>query len=406
MNTKNNFPKNDDDIFFPEDSYLVELLIEFSKSPQSLQFYRKAIKHLGEDIVHSILSEAKMRCYEGTLDNQAKYLTTLLKNELDTIPKFPLKAPNKLKNGQIDNLVELTSKEVKKESLEPILHQMPIPYGKDSIQSPRFVSQDFFTLPQDKNKYKSDVVKTIISINGKPVKAKLLRGKIFKEDSDRGILTTEHARILNAIEHIWAREQCIYKKDKEENRICVVEVELMEIAKLIGMKSYSGRNEAFLKRKISDIDKTAFYLHSFQNEEDINGIGFKIASISSFVSKNKNGRSSISIMFSEVYSRFLLDRKAVTRPLEMLKIRNEIAFKLYMFIFPKLMKNNSFKIDLIELIKFLSLPKAEWHDLNNKRKEYFSKAIKHLEGKIINSKKLQCSIITENKNHFLLAVIS
>ncbi len=102
-----------------------------------------------------------------------------------------------------------------------------------------------------------------------------------------------------------------------------------------------------------------------------------------------------------------MSRKVVSRPLEMLKIRGDIGFKIFQHIFPILMakdRGQMYRVELAKLIGLLGLPDASWHKYRSRRKEVFSKAIKELNGmKGTDDRYIEIKIEEgKNKSDFLL----
>ena len=95
--------------------------------------------------------------------------------------------------------------------------------------------------------------------------------------------------------------------------------------------------------------------------------------------KKQGGQAAyFKISFSSAVSWQLLQRHAVMRSKNILSIRSELATLLWLYIEPILRTHKDFKINLKNLIKALQLPKAGWHNFQNKRKQQFEKAIKEL----------------------------
>ena len=86
------------------------------------------------------------------------------------------------------------------------------------------------------------------------------------------------------------------------------------------------------------------------------------------------------VYFSSTVSWQLLQRHAVIRPRGMIQIRSELATLLWLYLEPNLRARNNACINLSNLIEVLQLPKASWHEIKNKRKQQFSKAIKEING--------------------------
>ena len=62
--------------------YLLNNIVSITKDKKSLNFWKKAIKTLGENIVEAELGELKYQIHQGKIKYPAKYLTTLLKKQM------------------------------------------------------------------------------------------------------------------------------------------------------------------------------------------------------------------------------------------------------------------------------------------------------------------------------------
>src|SRR5476649_2949797 len=63
---------------------LIERILQLTKSPQSIPFYRRAIQTLGLGLVDSELGELRYRLHSGEVKDPAKYFTALLKKRFPT----------------------------------------------------------------------------------------------------------------------------------------------------------------------------------------------------------------------------------------------------------------------------------------------------------------------------------
>lgn len=390
------------DILAMED--LIERIINYTKSPESRAFYQKAIRVMGIGQVEEALGEVRMRVNEGNVREPAKYLTKILKDwmqgrEEDSaqVPEATVDvvAPEKMVSRELvfglkslGDLQERTHKEIEEEGEE---RTIDVPFSKKWLQWVRFVNNDFFTLSTAKNPLGWDRVTTRLKIDGSHVAVPLIRGKMDPDDSGRGILTVEHARILGAIEHIWATQNFPHTTyQKSGISVCYCQGTVRQIAALLGIKQVGGSVLSHLRRKIMDLDKTGYYFDLNDIEKDevegITSIGFKfmgdITSLS--MGKGKRRESTFRFVFSESYSRQLLERNVVSRPLDLLQIRGEIAFKLYQHIYPILMRRNEghdYSVELKNLVNLLGLSSAGWHKYKSVRKREFQKAVNEVNGK-------------------------
>ena len=155
----------------------------------------------------------------------------------------------------------------------------------------------------------------------------------------------------------------------------------------MGYTNIGGANLKLLKQKILDLDSTGYFLEVPDEKDGKNNIGFGFRFLDDATNVtfgNGNNRENIfRIKFSEPYSRQLMARNVVSRPLDILKIRSEIAFKLYQYIYPMVVQKKigeEQSIELSNLIIALNLPFAGWHKYKSQRKNIFLKVIKEING--------------------------
>lgn len=380
-------------------------IIEYTKSPESRGFYQKAIMVIGVGQVEEALGEVRMRVNEGSVREPAKYLTTILKDwmaeaeeETPQNPPLPETVVSIQDNSRelalglksFRDLQERPHHEIEEEGEE---RTIDLPFSKKWLQWVRFVNNDFFSLSTIKNRAGWDQVITRLKIRGSSTLVPLIRGKMDPDDAGRGILTVEHARILGAIEHIWANQGFPHTTyEKSGISICFCQGSVRQIATILGIKTFGGSTLKHLRKKILDLDKTGYHFDLTQMEkpetDGIRSIGFKfLGDVTVISSGNKNRRESLfRFVFSESYSRQLLLRNVVSRPLDMLQIRGEIAFKLYQHLYPILIKKSDGKdytVELRHLIELLGLPTAGWHKHKSVRKREFQKAVNEVNGKTV-----------------------
>lgn len=399
---------------------LIERVVEFTHSPESRGFYQKAIRILGLGQVEEAMGEVKMRYAQGAVDSKAKYLTTLLKDwmtvaeEPDNLPKGDNPSSNIGSNPinydksqawlGLQSLDELQDRSLKT-SAQGENKNVLIPYSTKWLQWARFVNNDFFALSVVQPKDNWDRVETRLRVDGKVVDVSLIRGKTTIYDTGRGVLTVEHARILGAVEHIWVQSggphtEVTNKETNEVTNVCYCDAPVRKIATLLGITNFGGGNMKHLVQKISDLDKTGYVF-----QKDDKWIGFKFMWDVSALGDTKSGEVIFRFVFSEAYSRQLLSRKVVSRPLDLLKIRGEIAFKIYQHIYPILMKKEKGEkhiTSLSDLTEKLGLPKAGWHKFKSSRKRQFLKAISEINDKSTPDKNKFSVSIEEGKDDFVL----
>ena len=194
-------------------SYLIDEIIGVTKDPKSKPFLEKALRKLGEPAVAEEFGELKYQMKTRQVHNPAKYLTTLLKKQLDKNggdkeKQNPPAPQEKLKTYFEDTQLTLfTNFRPIKEEGEVDQGKMAVPYGKEIIPWATFISSSFFTLST--NKAKSDkVLAKFRTLDGGVSIVPLVRGRIKPGDRERGIPTAEHAKILAAIESIWVKQGC------------------------------------------------------------------------------------------------------------------------------------------------------------------------------------------------------
>jgi len=217
----------------------------------------------------------------------------------------------------------------------------------------------------------------------------MIRGRLFPQDEERGILTAEHGRILGAIECLWVEQGCQYARFGNGSVSCFCRVPIRRLAQLLGWEAFGGRDLAHLKRKTIKLKMTGYYLELEAVEElrsaGVKGYGFSLIDGFDLVAKTRNGleQTTFRVRFSDPYSRQLLARRVVSRPKDMLKMRSELAFLLRLYLEPILIGRGAGRehaIELLNLIKILNLPAAGWHRYKSRRKAVFAKAIQELQG--------------------------
>jgi len=369
-------------------SYLIDEIIGVTKDPKSKPFLEKALRELGEPVVAEEFGELKYQIQTRQIHNPAKYLTTLLKKQLDKtgVANGKQNSPNpqeKIRTYFEDTQLTLFSnfRPVKEEG-EVTQGAMEVPYGKEIIPWATFISSSFFTLST--NKAKSDRVLAKFRTLDKEVSVvPLLRGRVTPGDRERGILTAEHAKILAAIENIWAKQGSKRNTYPSGAVTCFCYVSIRELAKALNWKTFSGRNLTWLKSMVYDLKTMPYYLDlTGLNLKNITGYGFSLLGDVELAEGKKRGQSEtvLKVKFSTPLSVQLLDRHTVSRPKEMAYIHSELAFLIRLFIEPILIGLNGgeYNKTLTDLIKELSLPSAGWHNDKSGRKNVFGKAIKEL----------------------------
>jgi len=267
---------------------------------------------------------------------------------------------------------------------------METPYSRKAVPWATFVGPEFFTLST--NPAKSDqVIAQFRTLDGKIAAVPMIRGRLFPQDEERGILTAEHGRILGAIECLWVEQGCQYARFGNGSVSCFCRVPIRRLAQLLGWESFGGRDLAYLKRKTIKLKVTGYYLELEAVEEfrkaGVKGFGFSLIDGFDLVDRRHHGldQTTFRVLFSDPYSRQLLARRVVTRPKDTLKMRSELAFLLRLYIEPILIGRGigrEHSIELLNLIRVLNLPAAGWHQFKSRRKAIFVKAIQELQGMV------------------------
>jgi hypothetical protein len=374
---------------FEEIESLAGELVEFTCSRTSDGFYRKAIRVLGTELVRQAMSEVRGRDTEPgakPIEDRAKYLTSVLKNWMneralaqntpEVHESVALSASTfSLLDHRLDSSIKSATDELK---------TLDVPFSPDLIQWLLFVGPEYFTLTNEKAE--SDLVAaTKIEIRGNVYEVPMLRGKLGRNDSSRGILTSEHMRVKGAIERIWADQRGPHGV---EGGRCVVNAPVTEIARYMGIGT-SGREYARIAEKVRDLGGTG-YCYLLRENPELRALGLEDLSFQFFgetqsLTLNQGGKkvTHFQIVFSKAYSAALLSRSKVlvSRPPDMLKIRGDIALKLYVYLYPRLMGLEEVSIELRRLIRALDLRIAGWHQYKSQRKREFEKALREINGR-------------------------
>lgn len=369
------------------ESYLINEIIHITHDQNSMPFWEKAIRTLGEATVAEELGELKYQIQTRHIKKPAKYLTTLLKKQMiataRTQPNIPDQHPDKLKTYFEDTQLTLfTDLRPLKEIGKVDQKVMAIPYGKEIIPWATFISSSFFTLST--NKAKSDkVLAKFRTLDGEVSIIPLIRGRVKPSGVERGIPTAEHGKILAAIESIWVQQGSQYNRYASGAVSCYCYVSVRELAKLLGWKTFGGKDLVWLTDRVYDLKAMPYYLDlTGLKLKNITGYGFSLLSKVELAEGKKRGQieTVLKVDFSTPLSVQLLDRHAVSRPKELPQIHSELAFLIRLYLEPILIGLNGreYSKTLKDLIKELSLPLAGWHKLKDMRHRMFEKAIKEM----------------------------
>jgi len=403
----------------PHTAALIERILGLTNSAQSVPFYRKAIKKLGEGVVEEEYGELRYRMHSGTVSDPAKYFTVLLQTRLSTAKGgLPSEADNAVApasdpGGEVqprENVSLASSHSASPNQrcssrsvadlfteLEPIMRKgdlvresgpMKLPYSAKTVPWATFIGPDFFILST--NKAKSDrVMAKFRVLGGRVTEVPLIRGRLFPRDEERGILTAEEGRILGAMECLWVDQGCQYSRFGNGAVSCYCYVPVRSLARLLGWESFGGRDLAHLKRKAINLKMKAYYLELDAVQElkraGVKGYGFTLIDGFELIDKTRHRleQTTFRASFSDPFSRQLLARRVVSRPKEMLKLRSELAFVLRLYLEPILIGRGigqDHSIELLNLIRVPNLPNAGWHRFKSRRKAIFARAIQELHG--------------------------
>lgn len=394
------------------EEYLIERIIEITQSSHSKQFYRKAIRILGEEVVEEELGELKYQLHVGNVKDPAKYFTKLLQNQLikheakSTIPKNTyqeLTQQDLFKNLQPKIIENFSLKEEKR---------MFQPYFPGQIPFPTFIGQEFFTL--SKNKKKADAVKyTSITPDGKKVQVSLIRGKSKPGDKPRGIPTVYHGKLFMALIKAWTDGGSNYMQDNNGTQVCFVRVSARKLADYLGWKKFGGKQLNQLNTDLNDLKSYPYYFNLEELDIGLQGFGFYlIGDVRNLnIGKAKTSETIFEVIFSTTVSWQLLHRHTISKLDEVIRIRNEIGWKLRLYLEPRLLSlpNGAiYSINLMMLIKELQLPKSSKHAFKSRRKELFVKAIKELNNSLIGDgrvMKVKLSLNKDKSDYKLIAFL-
>ena len=371
-----------------QESYLIEAIIAVTKDPKSRPFYLKAVRVLGEHVAAEEFGELKYQMNTGDVKHPAKYMTELLKRQMDKRGTAKGQEQRRPEPKKLNTHFEATQVALFK-NLQPLEPNGPteekameVPYGKDTIPWATFVSSSFFTLST--NKAPSDMVQAKFrSMDGEVSVVSLIRGRIKPGGKERGIPTAEHGWVLAAIKNIWAQQGCQYDRDRNGAVVCFCRVSIRELAQLLGRGNFGGRDLTQMADKVFDLKTLPYFMDlSGLGLKDVEGYGFTLLSKVDLVEGKRRGQPEtiLRVDFSTPLSTQLINRHAVTKPTELAQIQSELGFLLRLYLEPILlgMKSPVFSKQLKDLIAELALPPAGWHRLKTGRRRQFEKAIRSM----------------------------
>jgi len=380
--------------------YLIDQIIKYTKSDHSLNFYHKAIKLLGEGRVEIELGELKYQIRKGTVKDPARYFTKLLLDQINTLNIPDDKKPFPPK----DTYQELTQEDLFRhlvpryipEDSKSQKHGMSIPYRRGQIVFPTFIGQEFFALSNNKLLYDRVKFKSITA-DGETITATLIRGKSKPYDKPRGIPTITHGKLLMALIKAWTDRNCDSIKFEDGTIICKLTIKAKELASnYLKWKEFGGSQARQLHFLLMDLKIMPYCLLPENENTYIDHVGFTlIDGLRNVGVKNKKGRfqdTIYEIHFSTTLSWQMYNRHVLTRADNYITIKNDIAWKLKLYLEPRLLATAYYNRNLKDLINDLQLPKANWHNRKGQRKFMFSKPTDEL-----NNSKLSNSYILKLK---------
>ena len=397
-----------------EEQSVLDEIFELTHDEKSKNFWVKCIKELGSLPVLEEVRELKYQMHQKDIENPAKYLTVLLKkkmgkNKENAIVKQESQAQkyDKLKtyfeNNQLTLLKELQPKNIPddKQVEDKLMEQ---PYSKNHIPWLTFIGPEFFTLST--NKAKSDRILIKFQTMEGEVLVPVVRGKYHSDAKEYGILNAQHGKVLAAIKHLWATQGCQYHLYKNGSVCCYCYISTRELAKVMGWKDFGGHDLIWLTNIVTDLKAMPYFLDiSKITDGKVKGYGFTLLNNVTLLAGDK-GESLIKVEFSDPVSRQLLNRRAVSRDIELPQIRSELAFLLMLYLEPRLISLNGVELskELKSLINDLKLPLAGWHQHVYKRKEQFEKALPEINGyKITDGRTMTVSIVKGLFDYLLVA---
>jgi len=386
--------------------YLIEQIIKYTKSEHSINFYRKAIKLLGEGRVEMELGELKHQLRIGTVKDPARYFTKLLLDQLNQL-NIPTEDKPLPPNDTYQELTQedlfrhLVPRYIPKDSKSKN-HDMPLPYRKAQIPFPTFIGHEFFALTN--NKLLHDKIRfQSIAADGETVTALLIRGKSKPSAKAWGIPTTTHGKLLMALIQSWTDKNCDSIKLEDGTIICTLKIKAKDLAlKYLKWEKFGGSQARELHNHLEGLSKMPYCLLPENKGTYIDHVGFTLlGDVRNIDIKDKKGRfqdTVYEIHFSTTLSWQLYNRHVLTRADNFITIKNDIAWKLKLYLEPRLLSTDYYHRNLKKLIKDLQLPNAKWHEKMYERKRYFLKSVKELNNSVLSNKHILKLKIILNKS--------
>ncbi len=393
--------------------YLLDEIIKITGSKKSIPFYRKAIKELGPNRVEMELGELKYQIGQGRVDHPAKYFNKLIQEQLKKFGKATKKTIPKntyQELTQLDLFGNLMPANIPTDSI-PDEKQIFQPYFPGQIPFPTFIGQEFFTL--SKNKKKSDIViyKTFTA-DGARVNVSLIRGKITPRGKASGIPTVSHGKLFTALIKAWTDNGSQVLEHNDGTVVCFVRITARKLADYLGWKDFGGWQLTQLKDLLRELKSYPYYYRLEELNIGLKGFGFYLLGDVRIIDagEGKTAETIFEVLFSTTVSKQLDERKAITKTDGLITIRNEIAWKLRLYLEPRLLSipDDVYSINLQKLIEELQLPKSSKHQYKSQRKQLISKAVDELndsetvDGRII---KLKLTLNKDKSDYKLIAFL-
>jgi hypothetical protein len=376
---------------------VIDKIIELTGDNKSLKFWEKAVRELGEDRVSAAVTDLKCTMRGQDIENPAKYLTKMLKAEMEKAEK-PVRETNPYPESEEIFITTLKRADHIQDNGK---NDMLSTFSGKTIPMPTFLSCDFFTLSTTKEK--SDCVNYTLRTQDGKSSLKLHRGKIESGATEaHGIPTIQHYKVLSAIIVLWSM------KAKGEGGAFDVVVSAQEIAKLLGWKTaakLSGSNTKWLRAIVSELHMKPYAIEYEEGESKAKRcIAFwLLGDVKIYWEKAKRGEKTFfQINFSQTIADQLKKRNVVSRSQKILQIKSELGTMLWMWLEAQLRANRESCINLSNLIDALQLPPAKWHKYKSQRRNVFAKAVKDLQGRdLIEGEEIHIEIV-EGKSDYML----
>ncbi|MDA3793449.1 MAG: hypothetical protein PF545_07360 [Elusimicrobia bacterium] len=394
--------------------YLLDEILKYTKSKKSLPFYKNAIKELGAGIVEGELGELKYQIRTGDVNHPAKYFNKLLQVQLKkhgvkdikkTIPKNTYRELTQ--QNLFGNLIPVN---IPVGSI-PDKRKMLQPYFRGQIPFPTFIGQEFFATSKNKKTSDTVIYKTETK-DGKKVEVTLIRGKSRPRDKAVGIPTVYHGKLFVALIKAWTDKGSQVLEHKDGTVVCFVRVPARELAGYLGWKKFGGSQLEQLNTTLRELNSYPYYYRLEELDLGLKGFGFYLLGDVRIIDagKGKTAETIFEVMFSTTVSKQLDDRKSISKSDGLLTIRNEIAWKLRLYLEPRLLyiPNDVYSINLENLIKELQLPPSSKHKYKSKRKNLFLKSVEEIntskttDGRII---KLKIILNKDKADYKLIAFL-